>query len=217
MMSEINAKPRSVQRKTIVSLLVGGLAGGLASFAALTLIDSGQLGELGTSREIAIMVAVVYLVMAVSVAFGALSPKLGAQFLNVEDAEELREQKSRLMGSTVATAAFGFALVAVALAAPLGPVAEPVALTLFLGLFGLAWYLGARQQRASDEFMRQLSRDASAAAFYLLALIGGGWALLAHLGYVIAPAPLDWLSMFAGFLLIATLAACMQRGLMTPR
>ena len=69
MMSEINAKPRSVQRKTIVSLLVGGLAGGLASFAALTLIDSGQLGELGTSREIAIMVAVVYLVMAVSLAF----------------------------------------------------------------------------------------------------------------------------------------------------
>ena len=127
MMSEINAKPRSVQRKTILSLLVGGIAGGLASFAALTLIDSGWLGQLGTSREIAILVAVVYLVMAASVAFGALSPKLGAQFLNVEDAEELREQKSRLMGSAVATAAFGFALVAVALAAPVGPLAEPVA------------------------------------------------------------------------------------------
>ena len=217
MMSEINAKPRSVQRKTIVSLLVGGVTGGLASFAALTLIGSGKLGELGTSREIAIMVAVVYLVMAAAVAFGALSPALGARFLNVEDADELREQKSRLIGSAVASAAFGLALVAAALAAPLGPLAEPVALAAFLGLFALAWYLGARQQRTSDEFMRQLSRDASAAAFYLLALIGGGWALIAHLGYAVAPAPLDWLSMFAGLLLIATLAACMQRGLMTPR
>ena len=217
MMSEINAKPRSVQRKTIVSLLVGGVAGGLASFAALTLIGSGKLGELGTSREIAIMVAVVYLVMAAAVAFGALSPALGARFLNVEDADELREQKSRLIGSAVASAAFGLALVAAALAAPLGPLAEPVALAAFLGLFALACYLGARQQRTSDEFMRQLSRDASAAAFYLLALIGGGWALIAHLGYAVAPAPLDWLSMFAGLLLIATLAACMQRGLMTPR
>ena len=217
MMSEINAKPRSVQRKTIVSLLVGGVAGGLASFAALTLIGSGKLGELGTSREIAIMVAVVYLVMAAAVAFGALSPALGARFLNVEDADELREQKSRLIGSAVASAAFGLALVAAALAAPLGPLAEPVALAAFLGLFALAWYLGAHQQRTSDEFMRQLSRDASAAAFYLLALIGGGWALIAHLGYAVAPAPLDWLSMFAGLLLIATLAACMQRGLMTPR
>ena len=217
MMSEINAKPRSMQRKTIVSLLVGGVAGGLASFAALTLIGSGKLGELGTSREIAIMVAVVYLVMAAAVAFGALSPALGARFLNVEDADELREQKSRLIGSAVASAAVGLALVAAALAAPLGPLAEPVALAAFLGLFALACYLGARQQRTSDEFMRQLSRDASAAAFYLLALIGGGWALIAHLGYAVAPAPLDWLSMFAGLLLIATLAACMQRGLMTPR
>jgi hypothetical protein len=217
MMSEINAKPRSAQRKTIVSLLTGGIAGGLASFAALSLIGSGRLGELGTSREIAIMVAVVYLVSALAVAFGAVSPKLGARFLNVEDAEELREQKGKLVGSAAATASIGVALVIVALAAPIGPLAESVALALFLGLFALAWYLGARQQRESDEFMRQLSRDASAAAFYLLALIGGGWALIAHLGFVSAPLPLDWLSLFAGLLLIATLAACMQRGLMTPR
>jgi hypothetical protein len=217
MMSAMNATPRSKRGKTLVSLLTGAVAGGLASAAALTVIASGRLGDLGTSREIAIMVGVVYLVCAVAVGFGAVSPGLGARFLNVEDAEELREQRAKLVLSAVATGAIGLALALAAIAAPVGPIAPSAALALVVGLLALAGFLSVRQQRLSDEFMRELSRDASSAAFALLALVGGGWSLLAHLGYVAGPTPLDWLSMFAAGLLISTLAACMQRGLMTPR
>ena len=48
-------------------------------------------------------------------------------------------------------------------------------------------------------------------------LIGGGWALLAHAGMVVAPQPLDWLTMFAAILLLATYWVCGVRGLLNPR
>lgn len=216
-MSQVNAKPRSKQYKTLVSLLVGGLAGGIASAAALGVIASGRLGELGLSREIAILVGVLYLVCAAGVGFGALSPRAGSRFLNVEDAEELREQRGKLLGGAVATGAIGLALMLAAIAAPVGPLAASVALACVVALIGLAGFLGVRQQKQTDEFMRELSRDALAAAFYLISLAGGGWSLLAHLGFVPGPEPIDWLTMFVGVLILATLAACMQRGLMTPR
>ena len=45
----------------------------------------------------------------------------------------------------------------------------------------------------------------------------GGWALLAHLGFTAAPAPLDWLTMFWVTTLAGVFVAIGQRGLMTMR
>lgn len=51
-------------------------------------------------------------------------------------------------------------------------------------------------------------------SFYLLFVVGGGWALLAHCGLVDAPAPLDWLTMFAVFLLVGCFWQVGRRGLL---
>jgi hypothetical protein len=61
---------------------------------------------------------------------GTASPGLGAKFLNVEDADELREQKKMLVWSGASMLLWGVSLLALALAAPDGPVPQAAALAV---------------------------------------------------------------------------------------
>ena len=45
--------------------------------------------------------------------------------------------------------------------------------------------------------------------------VGGGWAMLAHLGYVPAPAPLDWLTMLTLLMFAASFIALGRRKMLT--
>lgn len=204
-------------RKTIFALLIGGVAGFLGALGISALIDSGALGALGLSREIALLIAMVYLITGVAVGFGLVNPKLGSKFLNVEDADELREQRVMLGYSTVGIIALGGALAIAALAAPTGPVPAGIALAAIIVLFAVCWFATKRQMRHMDELMQSVSLATGSMAFYLMLLIGGGWALLAHLGYVGGPEALDWLSMFAALLLLAAFIVCGKRGMLTMR
>ena len=180
----------------------------------LTLIDSGLLGELDASREIAALVGLIYLLTAGAVGFGIVAPKSGAHVLNVEDAEELREMRPMLVWSCLGTFALALLLILAALAGPAMPIAPVPALAIIAVLFAFAWYASHRQRAHTDELMRAVSSDATSLAFYLVVLLGGGWSLLTHLGLVEATlAPLDWLSLFAGLLLVASFAITVKRGM----
>ena len=54
-------------------------------------------------------------------------------------------------------------------------------------------------------------------AYYLILLVGGGWAILAHLDFAPPPAPLDWLTMLFGLALVASFVASGRRGMLVPR
>ena len=62
-----------------------------------------------------------------------------------------------------------------------------------------------------------MSRETGNAAFYLIVVIGGGWAILAHLGFVPAPAPLDWLTMITLTMFAASFIVVGRRGLLKRR
>lgn len=211
------APNRSKLRKLAFSMAVGAVVGFLGAMAVLHFADRSVLAQAGPSVEIALLVAMLYAATGLMIAVGALSPAIGSKFLNVEDAEELREQRRMLGYSAGGMVAFGLALAMVALAAPAGPVAAPVSLVAALALLAVAVVLSLRQMRYVDELLRAVSREAGANAFYLTVLVGGGWAMLAHLGYTIAPRPLDWLTLFAVVMLLGAFWACGRRGLLTPR
>jgi energy-converting hydrogenase Eha subunit E len=59
----------------------------------------------------------------------------------------------------------------------------------------------------SDELGRTLSHETGNMAFYLILVLGSGWAMLAHLGFVAAPAPLDWVTLFAVLMFAASFIA----------
>lgn len=213
---ETRARPRKL-KKTIFALVLGGVGGFAGAFGFMQLANSGVLGELGASREIAALVGVVYVLIAFAVLTGVVAPKAGATFLNVEDAEELREQKFMLGMSGLGMGAAGAALILAALAAPVGPIAQSVVVTIFAALMIVAVAGSIASRKRQDELMRAISKESGSTAYYLMFFIGGGWALAAHLDYVSPPMPLDWLTMFWTVGLLAAFIVIARRGMMAMR
>ncbi len=203
-------------RKLAISMAAGAVSGGLGSFVFLTVAD-GAVGTLDRSAQIAGLVAVIYLVTGLAMGLGLILPALGSRFLNVEDAEELREQRAQLTYAAIGMIAGGLALMLAAFAAPGGVVSASVALIGFVLALAIAVAVSRAGSRRQDELIRSVSTEASAIAFYLLALVGGGWSMLAHLAYVSGPRPIDWLTMIWALALVAAFVACGKRGLLKPR
>lgn len=208
--------PRWV-KKLLIPALIGGVAGFAAASAAMHFIDSPAVGGLSESATIASLIGVVYLIFGFSVGIGAASPKLGARFLNVEDADELREQKKVLTLSGVAMALWGVSLFALALAAPEGPVPQGAALFIGGGGLMIGTVLSLSVYRACDELMRAINLEAGALSYGFIVLVAGVWAILAHLGYMPAPAPLDLLSLLYALVLLASFIVVGRRGMLMPR
>jgi len=204
-------------KKQLIPTLLGGVVGFFAAMAALQFIDSSAVGGLGNSATIAALVGVLYIVIGLTVALGTANPKVGARFLNVEDADELREQKKMLMWSGGGMVLSGISLVALALAAPDGPVPQAAALVLGAGGMVISVVMSVVVYRQCDELMRAVNLEASAIGYALVLLVIGLWAMLAHLGYAAAPAPLDLLTLFHVLVLLASFIATGRRGMLTPR
>jgi hypothetical protein len=213
---ETPATPRWV-RKLLIPASIGAVAGFAASAGMMRYIDSAAVGGLNLSATIAALVGVLYAVIGFGIAFGTASPSLGARFLNVEDADELREQKQVLSLSGAAMVLWGAALLALALAAPDGPVPQAAALAIVAGGLLLGTVLSVLVYRASDELMLAVNLEAGALSYGLVLLVVGGWAMLAHLGYLAAPAPLDLLSLFYVLVLLASFIAVGRRGMLQIR
>lgn len=209
--------PAQKRNKLIFAVALGMAAGFLGATAFMEFAETDIMGTLDASREIAGLVAVIYIATGLSVGVGLVAPKAGARFLNVEDADELREQRKMLGYSFVAMLALGALMLVAVFAAPMGPIPPATAIAAIAGLVGLTIWMGMAQRRHIDELMRELSREATTLAFYLTVLIGGGWAMLAHTGFVDGPAPLDWLTLFAGTILAASFICAGRRGMLEMR
>jgi hypothetical protein len=204
-------------KKTLFALGLGGVAGFLGAFTVTKLLKMETVPDLGASVEIAVLVGGIYILTALAVAVGILSPKAGASFLNVEDAEELREQRSVLAYSAIGMGGAGAALIVVALGAP-GSLVDPiVALAIYAGLAVVAVGVSLKSWRLQDELMRAVGRETGALSFYLTVATGGTWALLAHLGLVAGPQAIDWLTMFWSLLLLAAFIVVGRRGMLAMR
>ena len=204
-------------KKTLVAMTLGAMAGFVATFLFLEGLESGALPEIGASREIASLVGILFVLIALIIGFGIISPKHGSKVLNVEDAEELEEQKADLFYSALVMLIAGLSLMILAFAEPVGPIGRGVALAAFLASTLATVVCSLAAQKDQDELMREISKECAAVAFYLVTAIGGTWSVLAHLGYAAAPAPLDWMTMFWGFTLLAAFITTGRRGLLAMR
>ena len=211
------SQPPHKGRKLALMIGGGALTGFFGALGLMTLIDGGALGSLGPSREIALLVAMLYGFMGVLVGFGALSPRLGARFLNVQDAEELREMRQSLLASGIGSVAFGGVLAVLALTGP-GAVLAPMAGAVAAGvLLVIATLASVRSMKHSDELMRTVSRQAGSTAFYLVLLFIGGWAALSIFGFMPQPQMIDILTLIWAILIIATFGVCAKRGMLGVR
>lgn len=131
-------------------------------------------------------------------------------------ADNLRERSRLILYSFVWMVACGLLLILLGLAGPGGVLPPAAALAGALLLIGILVALGIAVWRLSDELDHTLSHEAGSMAFYLILVLGGGWAMLAHLDYVAAPAPIDWLTLSIVLMFVASFIAVGRRKLLAP-
>lgn len=197
------------------------LAGGLTGFAmALTVgrsfEDGGALAAIAHA-ESALLVAALYVLMGLFVILGSSSPKIGAAILNVEDADEVREQAPVFLPSALGCLLIGLALAALALGGEGGMLAPAVAAAVAASALALATVISLAATRRSDELMRALFRESGSASFYLLSIILICWAAAAHLTFLRAPTAIELLTLIFAAPLAASFWVIGRRGMLRPR
>jgi hypothetical protein len=202
-------------RKLAFPFVFGGLIGGLASYFGLgSLLHSENIA--GDQFAVG-AVGLIYLSIGVICGFGLMAPKLGARILNVEDADEIRDQRRILSGSAICMIALGAALMLITVAGPDGPISRPAAMGGLLAALALLIVVSIRDWKYYDEMMRQVSSDAGNIAFSGVGLVTLIWGSASWLGLVPAPTPLALVALTSGGLLIAVFVASARKGLLLPR
>jgi hypothetical protein len=201
-------------RKMIFQLMSGGIFGGLAGYFGLGLLDAENMA---IDQVIVSGVGLVYLLMGLIMCFGLIAPKLGSSILNVEDADEIREQRRVLTGSTICMIALGAALMALPMAGPGGPISPSVGFGGLLASLALLTIISIRDWKFYDEMLLQLSRDAGNLAFSGIGGVLLIWASAAWLGLVVGPTPLGMVALISGGFLLAIFVASARKGLLKPR
>lgn len=201
-------------RKLILQLVFGGLLGGLAGYVGLGLLDTDNMT---IDQVIVSGVGLIYLLMGLICGFGLIAPKLGSNILNVEDADEIRDQRRVLTGSTLCMMALGTALIVLPLGSADGPISPIAAFGGLLAAMALLIVVSIRDWKYYDEMMLQLSRDAGNLAFCSVGSLIFIWASAASLGLVTALTPLALVAIISGGFLIAIFVASARKGLMRTR
>ena len=210
---------KKTARKLIVQILTGAAFGAAGTF--LFLQYGGEVADFeDPSRLAAAATGIIYALMGLFVGFGAIAPGAGAKFLNVEDADEILAERKSIGPGAVGCLLIGLMLMALALTpgggrpGALSPdAAVVIAAICVAGLIATSYWIRGR----IDEFNRQLGVESSALAMHASILLFGGWAALAHAGYVQWIAPLGLLAGFALLELGAIFWVVGKRGMLVPR
>ncbi len=161
---------------------------------------------------------VLYGLIGVFVGLGALFPKPGWVFLNVEDADEILEQRRLLGWSAVGCLAIALPAIALVLASPrLAVLSSSTAAALFVAGTIVAAATGRMSRQHVDEFGRRLSTDSNGGFAMLVCLVFGSWAAFAHLGHMPMFTALGFYGGILGLYLLAIFAVVARRSLMLPR
>jgi hypothetical protein len=201
-------------RKLIFQLAFGGLIGGLAGYFGLGVLDTEKMAA---DQLIVSGIGLIYLMMGLIVGFGLIAPNLGSSILNVEDADEIRDQRRILTGSAICMVALGAAFMALPLAGPDSPISPLAGFGGLVAALLILTVISIRDWKYYDEMMLQLSRDAGNIAF---CGIGGTlliWSSAAWLGLIAAPTPLGLIAIVIGGFLLSIFVASARRGLLMPR
>lgn len=214
-MTIIAAEPKvNKTRKLILQIMSGGLFGGLVAYLGLGVLRAETMAA---DQLIVSGIGLVYLLMGLIVGVGLIAPKLGSSMLNVEDANEINEQRRILTGSTICMVALGAALIALPLAGPNGRISAVAGFGGLAASLLILVVISIRDWRHYDEMMMQLSRDAGNIAFCSIGGVLLIWASAASVGLTSAPTPLALVATNMGGFLLSIFVASARRGLLVPR
>lgn len=208
---------RNPKRTLVLRMLAGAVVGATVSMAFLTLVVDPHINLKTPENLIAIGAGLIYVLTGLSVALGLSAPRFGARFLNVEDADELREEGGKLRPAVLVMVLTGIFLFILALSGDTGLMSRSTGVVAALAcLAGIAiggWVSAKRY----DELMRRLGMEVASITLQLGMLVIAGWAALAHLGYAGWITPLVLVSAFALLQLFVSFVVVGRRGMLKLR
>ncbi len=211
---------RSKTRKMLIQMAIGAIAGASVTYALLAIVEKSGFDMDDPARLAGLAAGIVFALMGLIVGIGTLAPRPGAHLLNVEDADELREQRRPLSRSSLVMLLIGGAMIALALAAAGGAAGkqtrEVAAIAVVVAIVGVGG-LSIASRGQQDELIQAVGTEAAAAAMYAVLTIFGVWAALAHLGYLAWIEPLGLLAVLLAVQLAAAFWVSGRRGLLRPR
>ncbi|WP_162627628.1 hypothetical protein [Erythrobacter sp. KY5] len=212
-----NPEEPKKKRSYWYSLAAWVLSGAVAGYIGADLITGGANGEMidiNISQIVAILIGFILVLCTVIVGVGFTFPKAGIAMKMFEDIEEWEDERSMMGLSAFGGGAWGGALIVLALAEPLGLLGSPVLLAvmgvLLIGFVYSSW----RLLREYDELWQGVNAETCTYGMYLMLLIGGTWSVVAHLGFISALAPLDWISLLTATCLVGAILATRKRGML---
>jgi hypothetical protein len=204
-------------KKAGVSSLIGAAVGAGTVSLALWAAGEGLLAAMGPSRIVLGGIGLVFVLVGAMVGFGLAAPRAGAKLLNVGDAEELVEDRPKLLSSALYMGWIGVTLLLLALARTpdfaAGIVAPGVALAA-LAVLMVVSLLSYTWMRSYDEFDRQLGLEGASWAFLIAAGVLLPWAAFDALGWNAPLASLDVIAVLAISLIAGSFVAVARRGMM---
>jgi hypothetical protein len=211
---------KSPVRKLVMQLVIGALTGAAVTFAVLSGLEGSGVDLGDSARMGALLTGLILAVIGLFVGLGIMAPKAGSRILNVEDADEIREQRTQLGLGSLVMLLGGLGLMALAVArvdGEPGLLSAQAALIFTAICFVTTAALAYMSRSGSDELMRSLSAEAAVLTVYALLVIAGVWATLAHLGYADWITPLGFLAGLTMIQLLAVFWVVGRRGLLKPR
>lgn len=201
--------PHSAQVKLICVLAFNAPFWALMFWGAVTLGKTAAVKSGGISEILAVVVGMLH----VSFGLTAAAVRTSAHFIyETDESNELRRQGRALLLGAAALVAAGSSLILLSIAGPGLLVSPTDGLAVVMLLCILATVLVNMRLRLLDELNRAIARESGYFAFVWFSMVGGTWAILAHLEFVAPPTPLNWLTMIYGFSFVAGIIALTHRG-----
>lgn len=214
-MTEATPSPASKRGKLVLQMVFGAISGAAGMSAVLWLLDGRDLPDPSPSAIVAAGVAVIYILMGLLVGLGAIFPAVGAKLLNVQDRDDLMDQRAMLVGSAIGCCLIGAAMLLLVFATiGTAPIAAPTAFWLLAGTFVVTSVITVRQWPLYDELMRAVVQESAALFGYGVFAILALWAAAEAAAMVRGPGPLDLLSLVLGGYLVAAFIVIGRRGMM---
>ncbi len=209
---------KRARSQLLTRMAAGAITGGGAAVLIIVFLGKLHPDPGDTGAMLALAAGLCYAVIGLAVGLGALVPGAGAAFLNVEDADEIREQRRNLGPGAVACILVGLFLLILAVAPRLavstGPQGPALAAIGCLAAIGLIAFV---TRGRSDELTRQIGFEAAALTLHVAFFVLAGWVALVRAGYVEWMSPVTLVAGLALLELVAIFAVSAKRGVMRPR
>ena len=201
-------------RKMLISALLGAIAG---FFGVTLLFRWTDAPTVGGSSMILSGVGIAYLAMALFVGIGTLMPKAGSKVLNVEDSDELVENRQSLLGSSLANGVLGVMMIVLANSGTGGTVPVSIAVGTVIVALAVAGFLIVKTWKYQDELMRQVSLEAGSIAGAMVIATLLVWGAFSMNGMGPAIEAKSMIALVMGMTLLGAFVAPGARGMLTPR